>query len=124
MHAGDEELTQSACTIITACSGALSCGGRVCCMQHHAPLQPYVALRLSMMAFTDTPSRALLCDSCWPCVQVQEFAFGPGFSVRVQEGSLAEGLGVRVWAVAHCLARWGYWPVTMNPLLWMSHDQC
>ena len=38
-------------------------------------------------------------------VQVQLFTFGEGLSVHIRECSLADGLGARVWAIAHCLAR-------------------
>ncbi|BDA50707.1 probable protein N-terminal and lysine N-methyltransferase EFM7 at N-terminal half [Coccomyxa sp. Obi] len=60
-YSDDEELVQKACSIITACSGTLSCSGKV-----------------------------------------HQHTYGP-VTVTVKEGTLVDGLGARVWAVAHSL---------------------
>lgn len=60
-YSDDEELVQRACSIITACSGTLSCSGKV-----------------------------------------HQHTYGP-FTVTIKEGTLVDGLGARVWAVAHSL---------------------
>ncbi|KAG1668386.1 hypothetical protein FOA52_004896 [Chlamydomonas sp. UWO 241] len=59
----DEELMDAAAAIITACSGPMSCGGKV---------------------------RAFDYDGC---------------HVVIKEGALGDGLGAKVWTVAHVLAR-------------------
>ncbi|KAK9917252.1 hypothetical protein WJX75_002356 [Coccomyxa subellipsoidea] len=57
----DDQLVQRACSIIMACSGTLSCSGKV-----------------------------------------RQHSFGP-VTVTIKEGTLADGLGARIWAVANSL---------------------
>ncbi len=41
-----------------------------------------------------------------PCTtQRRCFEYAPGISIDIQEGALGDGLGARVWLVAHLLAR-------------------
>ncbi len=37
--------------------------------------------------------------------QVSTYTYGPGVSVRIKEGALGDGLGARVWTVAHILCK-------------------
>ena len=40
---------------------------------------------------------------CW--LQVQRFRYGH-VCVTIREGALQDGLGARVWAIAHTMCRW------------------
>jgi len=40
----------------------------------------------------------------YPFVQVSDFTYG-GMTVRIREGALGDGLGAKVWTVAHMLCR-------------------
>ena len=126
---------QSASAIITACSGAMSCGGKVgararasladtcmsqCCVCTDskgdgrctspcttAGEMPSAILNVlcRQRYLVVLKSDYALAETLGVYVQVQLFSFGEGLSVHIRECSLADGLGARVWAIAHCLAR-------------------
>lgn len=52
--------------------------------------------------------RAVLCCAvlCHGWVQAMDYSYGD-VTVRIQEGMLGDGLGARVWTVAHVMCRCG-----------------
>lgn len=72
-----------------------------------------VALLTRMLAKTDDEEvLEAICDIVAGCsgpgatgLKTRTFVYGSGCSVKVVEGSLSDGLGARVWMVAHVLAR-------------------
>jgi hypothetical protein len=47
-----------------------------------------------------------VCSGTMACAgRTLSFAYGPGVAVRIREAPLGDGLGARVWAIAHAFCR-------------------